>query len=112
QSAGDSLSLRNNVYDGIGPTMVSYASASSGVTADLSTPANNTGAAAGDTYAGIRSLIGGTGNDTLTGDANDNILIGGAGNDKLSGGTGNDTASYATASTGVTASLASPSTLN
>lgn len=39
----------------------------------------------------IRSIIGGSGNDTFIGDDNVNLLIGGAGNDTLEGRGGNDT---------------------
>jgi Ca2+-binding RTX toxin-like protein len=59
-----------------------------------------TGAAAGDSYAGIESVLGSNGNDTLVGDAGANVLrgYGGAdllngrlGNDRIGGGTGVDT---------------------
>ena len=68
--------------------------------------------AAGD---GGDTLNGGTGADTLFGGAGDDTLNGGSGVDQLDGGLGNDTlnggggldfASYATASAGVTVSLA------
>jgi Ca2+-binding RTX toxin-like protein len=39
---------------------------------------------------GIRNVIGGSGNDTLTGDGQANILVGGDGTDTFSGGAGND----------------------
>ena len=58
--------------------------------------------------AGNDKLDGGDGNDHLKGDAGDDTLIGGRGADVLDGGAGNDTASYATATAGVTASLATP----
>src|SRR6185503_10846606 len=77
----------------------------------------NTGDAAGDVYDGIENLTGGAGNDTLVGDGNANrlngglgndLLIGGGGADAFVGGDGTDTVSYANATTGVTASLATP----
>src|SRR5215831_733853 len=46
------------------------------------------------------------GNDTLSGLAGEDVLEGGDGNDVLDGGTGIDTASYASATQGVTVSLA------
>ncbi|MDV3456358.1 cadherin domain-containing protein [Sphingomonas sp. HF-S4] len=82
--------------------------AAAGLVADLTTSANNTGLAAGDTFVSIENLIGtgfddtlrgdanantlrgGTGNDTLVGNAGDDTLEGGAGADSLSGGDGND----------------------
>lgn len=80
------------------------------VRVSLTTPASNTGAAAGDTYTEFENIRGSAaGSDSLTGDAlantlqgqggNDTLngmdladsLEGGAGNDRLDGGTGADT---------------------
>ena len=58
---------------------------------------------------GNDTLYGLGGNDRLYGGAGKDTLIGGAGADKLYGGAGIDTASYASASKGVTASLAKSS---
>jgi Ca2+-binding RTX toxin-like protein len=100
---------------GAGIDTASYATSTTAVIANLAAPSKNTGDAAGDIYAGIENLIGGSGNDTLTGDANansldggagDDILIGGAAADALIGGAGIDTASYANAIAGVVANLA------
>jgi len=55
---------------------------------------------------GNDTLFGGAGNDTLSGGNGADWLSGDAGADKLDGGAGIDTASYATATKGVTASLA------
>jgi Ca2+-binding RTX toxin-like protein len=95
---------------GGGIDTASYATATSGVVANLADPSHNTGDALGDSYSGIQNLTGSAFNDTLTGDAGNNVLIGGAGADALDGGAGNDTASYETAHSGVLASLATPST--
>ena len=116
----------DTLIGGAGIDTASYSAATAAVVANLTTPASNTGDAAGDTYSGIENLTGGTVADTLTGDNNDNvlsglagidnlsggggndILIGGAGADVLNGGGGIDTASYATSTLAVTANLATP----
>ena len=83
-----------------------------GVAVDLTTPSNNAGDAAGDTFSGIENIYGtqygdmlyGDGNvNVLSGDAGNDYLVGGSGADTLDGGGGIDTASYAAASSGVTA---------
>ena len=65
-----------------------------------------TGGAGGDTLSGLG------GNDTLAGLGGDDVLDGGAGNDLLNGGAGLDTASFASATGGVTVSLAVTSAQN
>ncbi|MCV6596708.1 MAG: type I secretion C-terminal target domain-containing protein [Mangrovicoccus sp.] len=98
---------------------VSYETADSAVTINLSNSSNS----AGDTYNEIEGVIGSAFNDQLTGDAAANALNGGGGGDTLSGGAGGDTlsggadgdvldggvgtdyASYADALVGVTAHL-------
>ena len=62
----------------------------SGVTADLVTPAVNAGAATGDSYASIENLRGTSAADTLGGDASANRLEGLGGNDTLRGRGGDD----------------------
>ena len=81
--AGDDILIggagADSLDGGTGNDTADYSSASAGVTADLTTPSNNTGDAAGDTYTSVENLTGSGFNDTLTGDANDNIFNGGAG---------------------------------
>ncbi|WP_395021980.1 beta strand repeat-containing protein, partial [Dongia sp.] len=98
----------DKLIGGGGNDTASYATSTLGVVASLSTPASNTGDAAGDTYSSIENLTGSAAKDTLTGDGSANILIGGGGADVLDGGAGTDTASYATAGAGVTAFLGAP----
>lgn len=76
---------------GVGIDTASYATATAGVSAYLSTPASNKGDAAGDTYVGIENLKGSDFVDMLQGSAGANTLNGGAGADKLYGNGGNDT---------------------
>ncbi len=59
-----------------------------------------------DGAGGNDRLYGNGGNDILDGGAGNDVLVGGAGDDEMSGGTGKDTASYASATAGVTVSLA------
>jgi Ca2+-binding RTX toxin-like protein len=96
----------------------SYETAATGVTASLSSPATNTGDAAGDTYDRIDNLTGSGFDDRLGGDDTANVLKGGAGNDVLTGGLGADlldggagvdTASYVFAALPVVADLTNPS---
>ncbi len=84
--------LGNDLLDGgAGIDTASYASATSGVTVNLSIGgAQNTVGAGTDTLVAIENLIGSDFNDTLTGDGNANVLQGGLGNDTLNGGGGDD----------------------
>jgi Ca2+-binding RTX toxin-like protein len=69
------------------------------------------GSAGDDTLngdAGNDYFIGGTGNDKLSGGDGDDVLNGGSGADVLDGGAGIDAVDYATASAGITVSLATP----
>jgi Ca2+-binding RTX toxin-like protein len=107
----------DKLYGGDGVDTVSYATATAGVTLDLT----NLGAVVLDS---IESIVGSSFADQLTGDTNANAFDGGAGDDSISGGDGNDTltgglgndsltggagidaASYAAATAAVTANLA------
>lgn len=81
----------DHLIGGGGVDTVSYAGDTAGVNADLMRAgAQSGGYAQGDVLSGIRSLIGGSGNDVLTGDGQNNRLSGGAGNDTLNGGGHND----------------------
>ncbi|MDK1373383.1 MULTISPECIES: calcium-binding protein [unclassified Sinorhizobium] len=115
----------DRLYGGTGTDTASYAGASLGVVANLTSAAANTNDARGDTYYAIENLVGSSYNDALTGNTGANTLDGRAGNDTLDGGLGNDsltggagadrlygrggtdTASYAGATAGVVANLTS-----
>ncbi|MEV5032350.1 cadherin domain-containing protein [Sphingobium sp. LMC3-1-1.1] len=90
--AGSDWADYSQLRSGVADTM--------GVTADLVTPASNTGAAAGDSYSSVENLRGTGIADTLSGDGSVNrieglggndILRGRSGDDNLQGGSGNDT---------------------
>jgi Ca2+-binding RTX toxin-like protein len=71
---------------------VTYANATAGVSANLTTVTTGAaGDATGDSFASIENLVGSAYNDSLTGDAGDNAISGGNGIDTLTGGAGNDT---------------------
>jgi Ca2+-binding RTX toxin-like protein len=75
-----------------GTDTASYATATAGVTVNVSLAgAQNTVGAGTDTLSSIEHLVGSAFNDTLTGNAGNNTLTGGNGNDTLNGGSGNDT---------------------
>lgn len=82
----------NDTLDGgNGRDMVSYSSATSGVTANLQTGKGTQGQAKGDTYISIEGLTGSSHADRLTGDSGANSLRGFGGDDFLYGGDGRDT---------------------
>lgn len=74
---------------GSGFDFADYANEKSSIQVNLGLNTSG-GAAAGDTYANIEGVIGGSGNDTLTGNGQANTLRGGGGNDRLTGGAGGD----------------------
>jgi Ca2+-binding RTX toxin-like protein len=76
---------------GEGNDTASYVTATTGVTADLTTPANNSGDAGGDTYVEIENLTGSAFADHLKGNENANVIEGAAGNDILTGADESDT---------------------
>jgi uncharacterized delta-60 repeat protein len=99
---------------GNGLDYASYSAATVAVIANLETPSQNTGDAAGDIYVSIEGLIGSPFADTLIGDSGNNALRGGGGSDQLEGrggadsmdgGAGVDYASYQLSSAGVTIDL-------
>lgn len=75
---------------GTGLDTASYQSSTSGVVASLTTGIEQSGDAAGDTFAEVEALSGSYFDDTLFGDANNNILTGNAGYDFIAGGAGDD----------------------
>ncbi|MEM7470504.1 MAG: calcium-binding protein [Pseudomonadota bacterium] len=75
----------NTIDGGAQIDTVSYAGASSGVTAVLSSTIGD------DTLSGVENLVGSTGDDSLIGDLLANDIQAGAGNDTLLGGGGLDT---------------------
>ncbi|MBT3142865.1 hypothetical protein KL867_17480 [Ruegeria litorea] len=116
---------RDDIHGGSGGDTASFATAGSGVTANLTSGVGTRGNANGDTYTSVENLLGsehedlltgssgnnliegGRGNDTLRGSAGDDTLEGGIGADVIHGGSGTDTASFTTAGSGVTANLTS-----
>ena len=82
----------DNLNGQAGTDLISYASATGGITLDLSNLASRTGEAALDTIqAGFEGIIGTAFADTLSGTTGNNVLEGGGGNDVLSGRAGADT---------------------
>lgn len=107
----------SDVLDGGNGTddAASYSTSTQGVVANLTTPADNTGDASGDTYTLVEYLVGSSFDDTLIGDVGSNSLSGGSGNDTLAGlensdiylgGSGTDTADYSASVGGVNIDLA------
>lgn len=76
---------------GLGFDTAYYATATTGLTVDLSNATNNSGVAAGDTFVSIEAVTGGQGADLLRGDNNANTFDGGYGDDTIYGGGGDDT---------------------
>ncbi|KAB1085063.1 calcium-binding protein [Neorhizobium galegae] len=122
----------NDTIDGgAGNNTLTYINATAGITMSLVTStAQVTGGAGTDTVTNFVHLTGSSFNDTLTGNNSANIIQGGEGDDAIDGGIGNDTIdggngndiidggnssdtlSYASATTGVTVSLANSSAQN
>jgi len=89
---------------GTGRDMVSYATATAGVTVDLVANRGTRGQALGDSYTGIEritgssfadTLYGGIGEEDLRGLGGDDLMFGSAGGrERFDGGAGRDTVSY------------------
>ncbi|EIM29456.1 calcium-binding protein [Microvirga lotononidis] len=103
----------DTLIGGDGLDMASYEHAASGVVVSLMTGGTG-GEASGDTFNGVEALSGSAYGDQLSGDGGANVLSGNGGDDTLEGGLGADTliggdgfdvASYASATSGVVASL-------
>lgn len=104
---------------GGGYDTVEYSYAPSGLTLDLTTPANSTGEAAGDTFANIERFVGTyfadiirgsavgdiltalSGDDQLFGFGGEDYLFGGLGADHFDGGADYDSVEYSPATAGV-----------
>lgn len=83
---------RDVLNGGAGLDLVTYATASAAVRADLARPAKNLGLEAlGDRYAAIEGLEGSAFADALLGNRRGNLVAGLAGDDKLNGRAGADT---------------------
>ncbi|MES2944577.1 MAG: calcium-binding protein [Pseudomonadota bacterium] len=82
----------NIIEGGTGTDTMSYANASSAVTASLASKSAS-GGGGNDTLLRIENLIGSSHNDSLTGSSIANNLTAGSGNDSLNGSSGNDTLS-------------------
>lgn len=123
----------DTLIGGLGIDVLSYASATGGITVSLMlSSAQNTKNAGLDTVSGFENVIGSNYGDTVSGDNNNNmirgmggndtlegnggddflygldgndILVGGSGNDTLVGGNGIDTVRYSTATAGVKVGL-------
>jgi Ca2+-binding RTX toxin-like protein len=84
----------NDTLDGdAGTDLVSYGSATGGVTVNLGA-GTSSGAAGNDSLTGIEIVLGGNFADSILGDGLANVLDGRLGNDTLDGGGGDDWASY------------------
>ncbi|TKD50720.1 M10 family metallopeptidase C-terminal domain-containing protein [Sphingomonas baiyangensis] len=95
-----------NMLDGRGGfDIVSYESATMGVTVNLQTR-QTAGGAGGDRLLSIEGVYGSAFDDTITGDNNDNVISGGSGGrDRLFGNGGIDTLTYFDSLTGVTVNI-------
>jgi serralysin len=80
----------DKLVGGSGSDTASYASATSGVTVNLTKPKLNTGDAKGDSFSSIENITGSRFDDKLTGNSGNNVIDGGDGADRMEGGAGND----------------------
>jgi Ca2+-binding RTX toxin-like protein len=79
----------DTIAGGDGADVLSFTTATGGVTASLATGASS-GAAGNDTFTSIERLRGSEYADTLTGGSGNDSIQGRAGNDSIDGGAGND----------------------
>jgi VCBS repeat-containing protein len=85
----------NDVVTGNGNTRMSYNTATSGVTVNLTTGVADGDASVGhDTFTGVNAAMGSLFDDTLTGNSTNDNFTGLAGNDVINGNAGFDTAIY------------------
>ena len=93
--AGDDVPAGSTLADTIdgngGFDYVDYRDSASAVTVNLNTGLGSGGQAAGDTYADIEGILGGSAGDTLIGNILANVIDGGAGSDTMTGNGGADT---------------------
>ncbi|WP_119389337.1 M10 family metallopeptidase [Taklimakanibacter lacteus] len=82
---------RDTLSGGAGIDTASYANATAGVVASMTTTSGSKGDAYRDTFSSVENIIGSDFADTLSGNSYANTLTGGLGNDKLNGAGGNDT---------------------
>lgn len=110
-TAGDNVMEGGDGNDSLvgagGRDTASYAGETGDVAVDVRiVGGQDTGGAGVDTLVGFMSLIGGSGNDTLTGGTGANVIEGGDGSDVIDGRIGVDTADYSHATARVQVSLA------
>ncbi|WP_343717301.1 calcium-binding protein [Inquilinus sp.] len=91
-AGGDSLD------GGAGLDTASYATATGGVSVNLSTRVGSAGEALGDIYTSIENVTGSAGSDTITGNSGANVLNGWIGRDTLTGGAGADRFAFSSVS--------------
>ncbi|SEH29930.1 calcium-binding protein [Magnetospirillum fulvum] len=91
-------SVANSFIGGGGTDIVSYARTAAATVIDQTSGNHGSGYASGDTYSGIATIIGGTGNDTFIGGT-------ASGSATMSGGGGTDWVSYQYATSGATVDL-------
>jgi Ca2+-binding RTX toxin-like protein len=95
----------DSLNGGAGIDTLSFRSATTGVTVDLSVLTSQNTGVGNDTIIGFENVSTGAGADTITGDTNDNVFFDGGGADVYTGGTAIDTVDYSAATSTVTVNL-------